>query len=438
MEKEACAIIESVRYWKHYLLGRHFTLITDQKSVAYMFEKRHKGRIKNDKIYRWRLDLACYSFDIRYCPGEENVSADTFSRVYCSAISTNTLIDLHDSLCHPGVTRMYAFVRSRNLPFSVDDVKRATTSCAVCQVCKPQFHKPPPSHLIKSTQPFERLNLDFKGPLPSSSPHKYMLTVIDEFSRFPFAFPCNNVNTTTVISCLNQLFALFGMPAYIHSDRGPSFMSAELRRYLHEKGIASSRTTPYNPQGNGQCERYNGIIWRTVVLALKSKNLPTTLWEKVLPDALHSIRSLICTSTNVTPHERLFNYQRRSTSGQSVPSWLSTPGPVLIKKHVRRSKYDPLVEEAELIEANPQYAHVRLANGRETTLSLRDLAPYTPHVPDIECSEEDVSVPQCELSDVPEQSQLSDVPEQSPTSEPSGPRRSGRTSRAPSRLINEM
>ena len=261
---------------------------------------------------------------------------------------------------------MYAFVRSRNLPFSVDDVKRATTSCAVCQVCKPQFHKPPPSHLIKSTQPFERLNLDFKGPLPSSSPHKYMLTVIDEFSRFPFAFPCNNVNTTTVISCLNQLFALFSMPAYIHSDRGPSFMSAELRRYLHEKGIASSRTTPYNPQGNGQCERYNGIIWRTVVLALKSKNSPTTLWEKVLPDALHSIRSLICTSTNVTPHERLFNYQRRSTSGQSVPSWLSTPGPVLIKKHVRRSKYDPLVEEAELIEANPQYAHVRLANGRET------------------------------------------------------------------------
>ena len=43
VEKEACAIIESVRYWKHYLLGRHFTLVTDQKSVAYMFEKRVKA-----------------------------------------------------------------------------------------------------------------------------------------------------------------------------------------------------------------------------------------------------------------------------------------------------------------------------------------------------------------------------------------------------------
>ena len=116
------------------------------------------------------------------------------------------------------------------------------------------------------------------------------------------------------------------------------------------------------------------------MLALKSKNLPTSEWERVLPDALHSIRSLICTSTNVTPHERLFNYQRRSTSGQSVPSWLSTPGPVLLKRHVRNSKYDPMVDEAELIEANPQYAHVRLCNGRETTVSLRDLAPYSPIV----------------------------------------------------------
>ena len=347
-----------------------------------MFEKKHKGRVKNDKIYRWRLDLACYSFDIRYRPGEENVSADTFSRVYCSAVSNDTLLELHDALCHPGVTRMHAFVRSRNLPFSVDDVKRITSSCAVCQVCKPQFFKPPVSHLIKATQPFERLNIDFKGPLPSSTSNKYMLTIVDEFSRFPFAFPCRDVSSNTVINCFNTLGSIFGMPAYTHSDRGSSFMSAELRQYLHSKGVATSRTSPYNPQGNGQCERYNGTIWRTVMLALKSRNLPTSEWEKVLPDALHSIRSLICTSTNVTPHERLFNYQRRSTSGQSVPSWLSAPGPVLVKRHVRNSKYDPLVDEAELIEANPQYAHVRLSSGRETTLSLRDLAPYSPTVED--------------------------------------------------------
>lgn len=108
---------------------------------------------------------------------------------------------------------------------------------------------------------------------------------------------------------------------------------------------------------------------------MKSLNLPTTRWEVVLPDALHSIRSLLSTATNTTPHERLFNYQRKTSTGHSVPTWLTTPGPVLVKRHVRHSKYDPTVEEAELVDANPQYAHIRFPDGRESSVSLRDLAP---------------------------------------------------------------
>ena len=55
IEKEACAIIECLKKWRHYLLGRQFYLITDQKSVAYMF-KSHASKIKNEKIQRWRLE----------------------------------------------------------------------------------------------------------------------------------------------------------------------------------------------------------------------------------------------------------------------------------------------------------------------------------------------------------------------------------------------
>ncbi len=46
------------------------------------------------------------------------------------------------------------------------------------------------------------------------------------------------------------------MPAYIHSDRGSSFMSEEHRKFLLSKGIATSQTTPYNPACNGQVEKY--------------------------------------------------------------------------------------------------------------------------------------------------------------------------------------
>lgn len=376
VEKEAYAIVEAVRKWRHYLLGTHFRLVTDQRSVAFMYDMQHKGKVKNDKIQRWRIELSCYSFDVVYRRGEDNTVADTLSRGYSASLTQNvSLKDLHDSLCHPGVVRMLHFVRSRNLPFSLDDVRRTISSCAVCAELKPKFCNIPTGNLIKATRPFERLNIDFKGPLPSSSRNKYLLTIIDEYSRFPFAFACPDMTASTVIDRLCQLFSVFGMPSYIHSDRGSSFMSEELKHFLHDKGIVTSRTTAYNPQANGQVERLNGTLWRCISLAAKSRSLPITEWETVLLDALHSIRSLLCTATNTTPHERLFTYNRKSTSGTSLPSWLAVPGRVFMRRNVRLSKYEPCVEEVELIECNPKYAHVRLPNGREETVSIHQLAP---------------------------------------------------------------
>lgn len=159
------------------------------------------------------------------------------------------------------------------------------------------------------------------------------------------------------------------MPNYIHSDQGASFMSKNLKTYLSQKGVATSRTTPY-----GQVERFSGTIWKAVKLALKSHNLPDTHWERVLPDALHSLRSLLCTATNTTPHERFFAFQRRATHGNFLPAWLMTPGPVLLRRFVR-NKNEPLVDEVELIDSNPIYANIGHPDGRESTVSVRDLAP---------------------------------------------------------------
>ena len=376
VEKEAYAIVEAIRKWRHYLLGKHFKLITDQRSVAFMFDGQLKGKVKNDKIERWKMELSAYSYDVVYRPGKDNHVADTLSRNFCANIfGSEKLKELHISLCHPGVARLTHFVRSKNLPYSVEDVKRVTSACSVCAELKPQFFNSFSGRLIKATQPFERLSIDFKGPIPSHSRNKYLLTIIDDYSRFPFAFPCSDVSSATVISCLCQLFSIFGMPAYIHSDRGASFMSTELRQFLLDKGVAASHTTAYNPQGNGQIERLNRTLWKTVCLALKSKNLPPTHWEVVLTDALHSIRSLLCTAINCTPHERMFQYSRRSTNGLSLPTWLTVPGPVFLKRVDRSSKYDPLVEEVQIVNCNPQYAQVVHADGKTETVSIRRLAP---------------------------------------------------------------
>ena len=152
-------------------------------------------------------------------------------------------------------------------------------------------------------------------------------------------------------------------------------MSHELKEFLNSCSVPYSRSTPYNPEGNGQVERLNGTLWKTVNLFLKSQNLSTNRWQEVLASALHSVHSLLCTSTNCTPHERMFSHHRNGSWGVGMPSWISKPGTVLLRKHVRSSKYDSIVEPVELLEANAKYAHVKLPNGRETTVSLKHLAP---------------------------------------------------------------
>ena len=375
IEKEAQAIIEAVRHWRHFLAGRHFILKTDQKSVSYMFDKQHRGKIKNEKFLRWRLELSCFSFDIVYRPGRDNVPADTLSRAMCAMATEDSLFKLHEALCHPGITRLNHFVRTKNLPYSLEEIKKMTSRCPVCCECRPQFHRPEKVPLIKATQPFERINIDFKGPLPTNNGNKYFLMVVDEYSRFPFVFPCPDVSTNTVIKCLTSLFSLVGMPAYVHSDRGASFMSRELREFLSSKRVASTRTTSYKPDGNGQAERSNGVIWKAVTMSLKSRNLPLKNWQDVLPDALHSVRSLLYTATNETPHERVLWFLTSISAGASIPTWLATPGPVYIKRQVSTSKMDSLVDEVELLQANPQYPHVRYPEGRETTVATKHLAP---------------------------------------------------------------
>ena len=342
-----------------------------------MLDLTHPSKVKNDKILRWRMELAAFDFTTIYRPGKENCAPDTFSRAITATVNfpmRTQLKDLHETLCHPGVTRLAHYVKIKNLPFSLDDVKTVTQSCKDCCEIKASFLKPSSNlTLIKATQPFERISVDFKGPLPSISKNTYLLVIVDEFTRFPFAYACRDMKASTVIEKLTDLFSMFGFPGYLHSDQGSNFMSYEFKSWLHNLGIPTSRSSRYNPRGNGQVERLNRTLWQTILLALRTKKLPQTHWEYVLPDVLHSIRSLLCTATNCTPHERMFLHSRKSFNGVSLPAWVK-PGPVYVKSHTR-SKNGLLVEEAELLEANPQYAHVRLDDGREIPVSLRDLAP---------------------------------------------------------------
>jgi len=179
---------------------------------------------------------------------------------------------------------------------------------------------------------------------------------------------------STVTQCLSSLFCSFGFPGCVHSNRGVPFVSRETRSFLATRGISFSTSTPYHPQGNSQCERSNQTIWRTTKLLLHTNRLSKELWETVLPETLHAVRSLVCLSTNETPHERFLRFPCKAMTCSALPSWLLHPGPVLLRRHVRK-KGDPLCDPVELVEGNQQFCDTS-SDGQETTMSTSNSAPF--------------------------------------------------------------
>jgi len=129
-------------------------------------------------------------------------------------------------------------------------------------------------------------------------------------------------------------------------------MSKETKAFLNDREIYTSYSLPYHSQGNSQCERANQTIWRTTTLLLRSENLPEEQWERVLPKALHAIRSLLCRTTNETPHERLFPFPRKAMFGPAMLSWLLSSGTKVLLRRFVRDKSAPICDAVELISAN--------------------------------------------------------------------------------------
>lgn len=257
-------------------------------------EKRNLSKPALALLRQWdRLverDGILYRRVFRSDGGEE-----TLQLVLPARLKQETLRLLHQAHGHQGIDRTTELVRERCYwPGMCSDIKQWVQECERCQVAKdsgPVAHSFM-GHLLAS-RPNQIVAIDFTVLEPSHTGLENVLIMTDVFSKYTVAVPTRDQRAPTVAQVLlNEWFFKFGVPNRIHSDQGRSFESTLIQQLCSLYGVEKSRTTPYHPAGNGQCERFNRTLHnllRTLPVSRKQN------WASCLPQVLFCY--------NTTPHQ---------------------------------------------------------------------------------------------------------------------------------------
>lgn len=174
-------------------------------------------------------------------------------------------------------------------------------------------------HPRRNGYPGEQLFVDLVGPMPvTRNGEKYILTIEDSFTRYAMAVPIPNKEAATITKHLMERYvSIFGTPSAIHFDRGTEF-TAEVFRDLMDKLQAARTVTPaYNPQSNGNLERFHRTLNSILRVFCDRED---TEWSQYLPAATLAYNTKEHSATGVTPFSGMFGRQCRLPIDLIIPT----------------------------------------------------------------------------------------------------------------------
>ncbi|GJR22356.1 reverse transcriptase domain-containing protein [Tanacetum coccineum] len=148
-----------------------------------------------------------------------------------------------------------------------------------------------------------RCDTYFMGPFPSSQGNKYILVAIDYLSKWVEAKALPTNDARVVCKFLKSLFARFGAPRAIISDRGTHFCNDQFAMVMLKYGVTHRLSTAYHPQTSGQVEVSNRGLKRILERTVGEDHAS---WSKKLDDALWAFRIAYKTPIGCTPYKLVY------------------------------------------------------------------------------------------------------------------------------------
>ena len=185
------------------------------------------------------------------------------------------------------------------------DVRKHVLACLMCQRHKSSAAlQQPYRELPPVSKPLDRLGVDLTDMASGAHGYRYVLTIIDHYSRFVRFYAMRSKTSDEVSRNFTCYLQDYGVPACVILDNGAEFTSTQFRTLLVEHNIHAGYITPYHPQGNSVTERMHRTM--KTVLNTMCKGHPYQ-WPKYLGETQRVLNTAIHTTIGEQPHYAFFS-----------------------------------------------------------------------------------------------------------------------------------
>ena len=219
------------------------------------------------------------------------------------------LLGCHDDVGHQGILRTLSLLREKFYwPGMQEEATHNVLKCTRCLRRKtpPQVA---PLQPILVTQPLELVHMDYLSLEPSKGNIENVLVITDHFTRYALAYRSKTQTAQATVRILwDNFICHYGFQEKFISDKGRNFESDLIKELCKIAGVKKVHTTPYHPQGNGQCERFNLTLCN--MLGTLSEEEKSD-WKSHLGCMTHAYNCTKHASTTYSPYYLMFGRHPR-------------------------------------------------------------------------------------------------------------------------------